>query len=202
MSDQLPEWISIGFAAAFGIGGLITAGLASGKAKNANDLAQTTNQLAADAVREAATANRIAHGANNLSKDANTLVRGQISQQNEDWFVKWEHEWEKETSMLTLTNKGRDAAYDISCVVSGDDIHEIGRPREDIAPGKFFRIDLQQVAERRNAVTAKNDRTLKDLSKSGVLWIPSAFQAHLEVTVIWKTGLGATKDQILKFEVE
>lgn len=194
MTD-LPVWIGVIVAGLVGLGGWITAAFAIQSAQRANELAEASNGIAKRAVKEAKASNRIANGANKLSQQANTLVEGQIGQQNEDWYVKWKPKWEKDSAMLVLTNEGRDAARNVSCVVSGDGIHEIGRPGIDVAPGEVFRVHLPVVTEQRNADGIEAARRYREMERAGIIWVHGGFKTNLEVTVIWKTGLGTTQDQ-------
>lgn len=203
MTD-LPVWIGVVVAGLVGVGGWIAAGIANGRAKkanalatSANKLAEQANEIATSAVAEAKSANRISKGANKLSEEANSIAKSQALQQNEDWFVKWKGSWDKDLAMLTFKNEGRDPAREVSCIVVGGDIHEIGRPGEDVAPGKVFRMHLPQITEQRDAQAIHDRQTNREMGAAGIIWVPRQFKSTVEVTIIWKTGLGATQEQSL-----
>jgi hypothetical protein len=198
------DWLTIaGIAVAivFGIAGFITAHGANRRAKESNRLAEVANGIAQSAVTKARAANKLAKDANKLSEDANALVKRTIAHQQEDWLVKWNAEWDEEAGTITLTNRGRDAALELSVTVTGDDIHRVYRRSEAAEPGDEVVITFPEFLEKRPAFNAAADATWHENLRHGIFGTPRLLKTDVEVFVRWKTGEGLPGSEDLQLEM-
>lgn len=199
--NVVATWIGIAVAGAVGIGGWVTAGIANGRAKKANTLAEKSNTIAQDAVARADAANDIAEDANKLSKDANALVERSVSQQTEDWFVKWEAEWNVAAALLILKQRGRDDALNTSVVIAGKNVHKIYRADHSVSPGQELDIEVMQVLDERNKHDIRTAQIMERNVSSPVVYVPSGFSLDLTISIRWLTGGGFVQPQTVELKV-
>jgi len=198
---DLATWATVAVSLGIGIWGAVTAQIANRRSKESRELAVAANSIAEKAVREAAKANGIAKHANNLSENANALVERTVVLGEEDWFVTFEPDWDREANTLTLLNKGRDAAGKLSVTITGKDLHHVLERNEDLPAGKQVLVALDEVRKQK----AEHARRLGERSRrsagSGILSIGAAFQADLQINVRWRTGAGFPQFQAIELKV-
>lgn len=163
---------------------------ANRRAEQANKHSQVANNLAADAVAKAAIANRIAEEANQLSQDANTVIRAQAARESERWHVDWRVEWDEETSALSVVNVGADAARQPILVIQGEDLHDVLRRDDDLAPGGEIVFALPQLVEKRATYDVERRQMVEDLHRSGIAYFAAGFSMSAALTITWLTGEG------------
>jgi hypothetical protein len=197
------EGIGIVVACLVGISGILVGFMADSRAKNAeraaekaNKLAQMANGIAADALAQAAASNKIAEDANDLSAQANTLSERTLQHAAEESFVQWLPEWDVESAVLTLVNRGRDCAYQPSIVVTGKELHAIDRG-ENTDPGKEISIPLPQVVEQRVKVPSDRIGTIGGPQIS----VPRRFVFPISIVVLWKSEHGFQRQERIEFEI-
>lgn len=185
-----------------GVVGLFLAARANGVAKQANKHSKTANDIAAQALGKATEANQIAKGANHLSEESNSLVRRSVAQQEEDWLVDWEGEWNKYTVTLTLANTGRDPAHDVSGVIKGQDFHHVWKWADAVESGGNLTVDLPEIGEKRTAHDEREARRVAETRSSGfILTFQHAYRLPVVVAIRWRTGEGFPASKEIEIEL-
>jgi len=177
--------------------GLLASTSANRRVTRANELAARANSIADSALQRADASNAIALAANSLSEEANEYGKRSIAQKQEDSFVTWELEWQREASTLVLVHRGRDVAVRPSDVTLSEHRHLVVYSEVDVAADETFLIVLDDVAEKREQQEQADKELMRDNVSGGVFIIPAGFRERIELTVRWKSVLGTPDSQIL-----
>jgi hypothetical protein len=186
--DGTATWIGIVAAASVGVVGWIFAGIANGRAKKANELAEKANGIAEMAIVRADDANGIAEHANKLSEQANSLIERTTAQKDEDWFVDWTAKWNHDSALIVLRNTGRDAARNLSVTIDGEKLHRVVEFDHDILGGTDDTISLSEIVQKRTDNAAAMERIIQSNRASSVSVIPSPLNVNITLSLRWQTG--------------
>lgn len=119
---------------AAGIGGLVLAGLANKRAKEANRLTEKANDVAAKSLAEAQEANRVAQEGNRIAGDANTVAERALAATTDHIQYRWKIEIKGEPPAVTVVNDSAHTAMHVT--ISVDNGHEvIATGSADTVPG-------------------------------------------------------------------
>lgn len=198
---DIAAWAGVGVALLAGVTGVVFGVKGNRRAKEADEKAETANRIAVDALGEARKANDIAEHANQLSEQANTITGRSVAQQEEDWFVDWDPQWDDEKAVLTLKNTGSHPALEPSVTVAGNDLHNRVDGHHDIPPGEQISVPLPQIPDQRSKHTAEQATIREQLRNAGFTYFGSSFHTNLKVTVRCKSSLGLPHIRELHIDV-
>ena len=117
-----------------GIGGLLLAGLANKRAKEANRLTEKANDVAAKSLTEAQEANRVAQEGNRIASDANSVAERALAATTDHIQYRWKIEIEGEPPAVTVVNdSAHTAAHVTVCVDNGHEV--VATSSADTVPG-------------------------------------------------------------------
>lgn len=186
----MTEWVGIGVTALVAVTGWVFAGLANGKAKQANKIAH-------EALTEAVKANEIAENANKLSEDANTLIKRQALQQADPSHIEWVSEWDEEGNSLTLTNTGRDPALNVTVLIKGKKVDRLSDGHSEVSRGEKVTITFPEfVDQRREHNIAMRDRVSRGAAQ-GIVMVPRYWGDRLTIDVRWLHQSGKPGSQVI-----
>jgi hypothetical protein len=163
-----------------------------------------TLRKSGDAAASAASAHRSETRANEArDRAADALVRANelaevaTVREDEDWFVEWRAKWDSHTSVLTLTNWGKDPARAPSATITAEDLHRVVGPGADVAPQAALEIELPEIRERRHRYGSESDAAVRDMQAAGIFYAPASFFTDIKVVVRWRTGQGRIQEQVI-----
>lgn len=174
--------------------GVVLAVRADSRAKKANQNAQTANSIAEEA-------NRIAEDANQFARESNAITQRQAAQQNEHWVVHWSPGWDRKGAALILTNTGSHCARQPSVIVRGPDIHDVHDELHDVDPGHKLTLPVPEIVEQRRKHLQENQRVTSNLAAQGVTYGAKGFGRSLTITVTWRTGADAIRQEVVQQKV-
>jgi hypothetical protein len=194
-------WIGVGGASAVGLVGWVLAGVANGRAKRANQIAEHANNLAADAVSEAREANQIAQNANDLSEKANTIAQTQALKQSDPSHVEWDAQWDREACVARITNRGRHIAVNATALVKRGKVEDLVRGPERIARGEEFEIPFPDVPEKRAKRNREIAATEQRAARNGIVIGFREYGESVEFDVRWESEVGNPGAQTIKLRL-
>lgn len=144
-SGNVAEWWAIGASGLVGVLGLLSAGRANRRAKEAVEEAKRANRLSGSANTIAKRSNEIAVEANEIAQETQTLSERQAAVQNREATVEWEGDWE-EPGLYRVVNVGYEPALNITAKIGVDQLRGEA-VAERVDPGKHFDVWMPEVRE-------------------------------------------------------
>lgn len=202
-SGVMDEWsgveaIAAAVGAATGIGGLVVASVANRRTKQANKFAKAANDLAAEALGKAREANDIAEHANKLSEEANSIAVHEAAKQRDPSHVEWRAKWDQETSIVTVTNHGRDVAVNTTVLVKRDEVEEVVTPNGRIARLESFVIVFPELPQQRQDHALIEDLAIRQARADRMFRPPTQFGISVAFDIRWFSEIGNPRQQTLK----
>lgn len=195
------EAVAAGVGALAGIGGLIVAGRANSRTKQANEIAEAANKLAAQALGKAREANDIAENANKLSEDANAIAQREAAKQSDPSHVEWKAKWDEEASVVTIKNHGRDVALNTTALFRRDGIEELITPEDRLARLDSFSIPFPEVPKQRQDHLIQDRARLDSYRVQSVFVVPNPFGYFVSLDIRWFSELGNPRQQTVDVRI-
>lgn len=183
--------------AGVGVGGLLLAGLANKRAKEANRAAETANNLAADGVAQAEEANRVAVEGNEIARNANAVAQRALNAQLDPIHYRWRLKVDQD-GRAVLVNDSAHPADQVTVVVDRGG-HVIATVEtEHCAPFGQLLLDLEgTLQEEIEKARAADERTRQlNAANSGVIVIPGRHKFRLRTTVTARTEAGVPHSDV------
>lgn len=134
--------------AGVGIGGLLLAGLANKRAKEANRVAKVANDLAAQSLAQAEEANRVAVEGNEIARDANQVAERALAATTDHVTYSWRLEVQEDGVTVALLNDSAHAAHQVTVVVDQDSHVKATASADEVGPFGQVLLDLEDLVQK------------------------------------------------------
>lgn len=180
---------------AAGIGGLLLAGLANKRAKEANRLTEKANDVAAKSLTEAQKANRVAQEGNRIAGDANTVAERALAATTDHIQYRWKIEIEGEPPAITVVNDSAHPAMHVT--ISVDNGHEvIATGSADTVPGlSKLPLGLEGALQKHIERSRKHQTVVVS---DGFVGIRSNYHFDLRFTITAETDSGVPHSDVIQ----
>lgn len=180
---------------AAGIGGLLLAGLANKRAKEANRLTEKANDVAAKSLAEAQKATCVAQEGNRIAGDANTVAERALAATTDHIQYRWKIEIEGEPPAITVVNDSAHPAMHVT--ISVDDGHEvIATGSADTVPGlSKLPLGLEGALQKHIERSRKHQTVVVS---DGFVGIRSNYHFDLRFTITAETDSGVPHSDVIQ----
>lgn len=176
-----------------GLFGLVIAGLANKRAKEANRQAKDANDIAARSLVQAQEANRIAEEGNETACDANAVAERALAATTDHVQYAWRLDVQEDDAVLV--NDSAHPARDVTVVV--DERHRVVATAvaDDIPPFGELGLELQGTFQQHlERVRERETVVIRD----GIVSVRAPYRFVLRVTVTAFTEAGVTHSDVIK----
>lgn len=181
--------------AGIGVGGLLLAGLANKRAKEANRHAEMANDLATQSLAQAEEANRVAQEGNHIARDANTIAERALTAATDHVQYDWRVEAEGDPPAVRVVNDSAHPATHVTVVVT--DGHEVitTATAETVPVLGQVPLDLHGTLQK-HLEHARQRPTVLISGGTSIIRGPHRFDLRLTITA--DTQAGVTHSDVIK----
>lgn len=187
--------------AGVGIGGLLLAGLANKRAKEANRAAETANNLAADGVAQAEEANRIAVEGNEIARDANQVAERALAATTDHVTYSWRLEVQEDGVTVALLNDSAHAAHQVTVVVDQDSHVKATASADEVGPFGQVLLDLEDLVQKeikKERRKAQRRDAINNADNGVLVFGEPHHRFRLRLTVTARTQAGVQHSDVIE----